>query len=132
MIFESRIVTIQEKNTNFRIVIFLLMNSSLPQYSYALVFSVRIADAFSWKMSKQYLILSLIIYNYSNVSALNGAFLKVSGRQYIQPGFIINFFLKSCNANTNSNCPHMHMSAWHSLRSQVRLNPLKKTLKEIV
>ena len=53
-------------------------------------------------MSKQYLILSLIIY--SNVSALNGAFLKVSGRQYIQPGFIINFFLKSRNANTNSNC----------------------------
>ena len=49
-------------------------------------------------MSKQYLILSLIIY--SNVSALNGAFLKVSGRQYIQPGFIINFFLKSRNANT--------------------------------
>ena len=52
-------------------------------------------------LSKHYLILSLIIY--SNVSALNGAFLKVSGRQYIQPGFIINFFLKSRNANTNSN-----------------------------
>ena len=43
-------------------------------------------------MTKQYLILSLI--SYSNVSALNGAFLKVSGRQYIQPAFIINLSLK--------------------------------------
>ena len=55
-------------------------------------------------MCKQYLILSVIIY--SNVSALNGAYLKVSGWQYIQPAFIIyiNLFLKSHNANTNFNC----------------------------
>ena len=60
-------------------------------------------------VSKQYLILSLIIY--SNVSALNGAFLKVSGWQYIQPAFIINLFLKSHNANTNSNC-HLIYICW--------------------
>ena len=46
-------------------------------------------------MSKQYLILSLIIY--SNVSALNGAFLKVSGRQYIQPGFITVVAVEEAN-----------------------------------
>ena len=53
-------------------------------------------------MSKQNLFLSFIIY--SNVSAVKAAFLKVVGQQYIQPAFIINLFLKSRNANANSNC----------------------------
>ena len=56
-------------------------------------------------MTKQYLILSLI--SYPNVSALNGAFLKVSGGQYIHSAFMINLSLKSRNANTNKTS-HCH------------------------
>jgi hypothetical protein len=37
-------------------------------------------------MSKQYLIMSLIIY--SNISELNGGFLKVSDQQNMQSAFI--------------------------------------------
>ena len=83
-------------------------------------------------MSKQYLILSLIIY--SNVSALNGAFLKVSGWQYIQPGFIINFF-KFWNLAMQTKILTATSYAYVGLafsKTTSLFKSVEKTLKEIV